>query len=116
VFTQKIKIKNNAPFKITGTVESMVCNAEMCLPPEVVDLSFGMNGAEDINTELSVSGDVSKIIPQLPNMKIDEPLSDCGEKKEVSNVWLVFLFGFIGGLIALLTPCVFPMIPLTVSF
>lgn len=116
IFTQKIKIKNNAPFRIEGTLESMVCNAEMCLPPEIVDLDFAMNGASISNAEIGVAGDVSKIIPQLPNMKIDDPLSDCGEKKEISNVWLVFLFGFIGGLIALLTPCVFPMIPLTVSF
>ena len=43
-------------------------------------------------------------------------MENCGEKKIINNVWLVFLFGFIGGLIALLTPCVFPMIPLTVSF
>ena len=33
-----------------------------------------------------------------------------------SSIWNIFLLGFFGGLIALLTPCVFPMIPLTVSF
>lgn len=45
------------------------------------------------------------------------PLSDCGGQKEKKDglVWL-FVFGFIGGLLALLTPCVFPMLPLTVSF
>lgn len=117
IFTQKIKIKNNAPFRIEGTLESMVCNAEMCLPPEIVDLDFAMNGASISNAEIGVAGDVSKIIPQLPNMKIDNPVGNCGnEKEEISNVWMVFLFGFLGGLIALLTPCVFPMIPLTVSF
>ena len=46
------------------------------------------------------------------------PLGNCGEEdttKDLGLIW-TFLFGFLGGLIALLTPCVFPMIPLTVSF
>src|SRR5690606_14402385 len=45
------------------------------------------------------------------------PLSDCGGEKESRDglMWL-FVFGFAGGLLALLTPCVFPMLPLTVSF
>jgi thiol:disulfide interchange protein DsbD len=45
------------------------------------------------------------------------PLSSCGgveEKKE--GLFWTFLFGFIGGLLALLTPCVFPMLPITISF
>ncbi len=46
------------------------------------------------------------------------PLGNCGNEDTTRNLSLVwtFLFGFLGGLIALLTPCVFPMIPLTVSF
>lgn len=119
VFTQVIKIKNNSPFKVTGLVESMVCNAEMCLPPEEVDFSFSING-EVVSTDKSdenSNSDLSSIIPNLPNVNLDAPLSDCGEEKEeVSGSWMVFVFGFLGGLLALLTPCVFPMIPLTVSF
>jgi thiol:disulfide interchange protein DsbD len=48
--------------------------------------------------------------------KFAKPISDCGQKEEPLTTWLVFLFGLGGGLAALLTPCVFPMIPLTVSF
>ena len=45
------------------------------------------------------------------------PLGDCGgENTKGAGLMMTFIFGFIGGLIALLTPCVFPMIPLTVSF
>lgn len=57
------------------------------------------------------------------NLKINsinykKPLTDCGinTESESSNHWWILFLGFIGGLIALLTPCVFPMIPLTVSF
>lgn len=70
----------------------------------------------------------SKIGPKINNGKIDQkieslfstykkPLSNCGgttEKKE-GLLW-TFLFGILGGFIALLTPCVFPMLPITVSF
>lgn len=43
-------------------------------------------------------------------------VNDCGQKEEPLTTWLAFVLGFAGGLLALLTPCVFPMIPLTVSF
>jgi thiol:disulfide interchange protein DsbD len=48
--------------------------------------------------------------------KFKTPLSDCGKQEEPITTWLAFILGFGGGLLALLTPCVFPMIPLTVSF
>ncbi|MCC7332132.1 MAG: thioredoxin family protein [Flavobacteriales bacterium] len=119
IFTQIVTIKNKQPFKIKGTVESMVCNAEMCLPPEVVDFEFNINGATQSNSSdsVAVTTDLSSVVPQLPNLKLDTPIGQCGdEKEEVSGTWMVFVFGFLGGLLALLTPCVFPMIPLTVSF
>ena len=57
------------------------------------------------------------------NLKIasidhENPLTDCGNaaEKKSENYWQYLLLGFLGGFIALLTPCVFPMIPLTVSF
>jgi len=41
---------------------------------------------------------------------------DAGEAEDLSSFWMIFIGGFIGGLLALMTPCVFPMIPMTVSF
>jgi thiol:disulfide interchange protein DsbD len=58
----------------------------------------------------------ASIIPSLSNVDLQNPKGNCGTKNESRDIWMVFLFGFLGGLIALLTPCVFPMIPLTVSF
>lgn len=65
--------------------------------------------------------ETSKLDPkQLKIASIDfqKPLTDCGTAtaKVDENYWTYLFLGFIGGLIALLTPCVFPMIPLTVSF
>ena len=55
---------------------------------------------------------------KIIGMDAENPLTDCGvtKQKNNENFWTYLLLGFIGGMIALLTPCVFPMIPLTVSF
>lgn len=77
---------------------------------------------------LTTDVNINTLGPKISGNKIDqkipslyethkEPLSDCGGEKESRDglIWL-FVFGFAGGLLALLTPCVFPMLPLTVSF
>ncbi|WP_241317185.1 protein-disulfide reductase DsbD family protein, partial [Chryseobacterium arthrosphaerae] len=55
---------------------------------------------------------------KIETIDFKNPLTDCGTASEKvdENYWTYLFLGFIGGLIALLTPCVFPMIPLTVSF
>ncbi len=55
---------------------------------------------------------------KIASIEHENPLTDCGvtKQKNSENFWTYLLLGFFGGLIALLTPCVFPMIPLTVSF
>ncbi len=55
----------------------------------------------------------------LPAANTKVPADACGEGTQdtkKSSGWAVFFLGFLGGLIALITPCVFPMIPVTVSF
>ena len=53
----------------------------------------------------------------ITSININDPVADCGDDiKKDSSLFTIFLLGFLGGFIALLTPCVFPMIPLTVSF
>ena len=104
--------------------EFIVCNSSMCLPPELIEVEFDLNTGNGINSleksDVEANLDVESIIPYLPNVDLDNPKGNCVDSEEdnqdVSNVWVVFFMGFIGGLIALLTPCVFPMIPLTVSF
>tara|TARA_R110000868_G_scaffold75201_2_gene217190 strand:+ start:1131 stop:3620 length:2490 start_codon:yes stop_codon:yes gene_type:complete len=117
IFVQKVNSINEL---ITGEFEFMVCNEVMCLPPEIIEFQIDLSTGKGYNlldiTESSEDTDISTIVPELPNVNLDSPIGDCGEKTEVRNLWLVFIFGFLGGLIALLTPCVFPMIPLTVSF
>jgi len=123
-FTQKLKV-NDPAVSVTGFLTYMACDDKQCLPPTDVPFSFTpadmkvLSGAEVDNsgssggatTALDFAGGFLK--PDL-----DSPVSECGETviKERKGMWSIFALGFIGGLIALLTPCVFPMIPLTVSF
>ena len=74
-------------------------------------------------TETAVTTPTSTVAPEQKGLKVSSidfqnPLTDCGMEKQENNenFWTYLLLGFFGGLIALLTPCVFPMIPLTVSF
>lgn len=94
VFTQTVKVKSDSAFSITGQLEFMVCNDSMCLPPETKEFSF-------------------RIEPQKKNGSQTEINEEEGSG---SSFLGIFLKGFLGGLAALLTPCVFPIIPLTVSF
>ena len=95
VFTQKIKVISSKDFKIEGNVYFMVCDEKQCLPPEEVKFSFDIKAAADGTTSSS-----------------EEPL----DEKEAGGMWWLFFISFLSGFAALLTPCVFPMIPMTVSF
>lgn len=54
---------------------------------------------------------------KIPTIDINNPVSQCGDTGTKNKSLLtIFLLGLLGGLIALLTPCVFPMIPVTVTF
>ena len=95
IFQQKIKILTDQPGTIKGFVYFMCCDNEKCLPPSEVEFSLGFNAA-----------------------KITEPATvdiNTTESKD-SGLWWLFFFSFLAGLAAILTPCVFPMIPMTVSF
>lgn len=117
IFTQRITVEGT-PGTVKGGVLFMLCDDSMCLPPDVVDfeinLATGSGGFVSLDTEEGL--DISTLIPHLPRLDLENPAGECGEVETYDSYWTVFFFGFIGGLLALLTPCVFPMIPLTVSF
>ena len=130
--TQKIKIKQsdvNSPVK--GSIEFMVCNNEKCLPPDEVPFTINLlTGINSANTSQIINASTSQLTNQPTTELITNPSlltldkslaqSNCDgtETKNLnsSNWLMIFVLGFGGGLLALLTPCVFPMIPLTVSF
>ncbi len=113
--------------KIEGVITYQGCNDESCIPPtkEPFELTYGI--VPDANVARSDSMETARhpasSYAGTPNsdslwqpVVFPEVGPDTITDISGSSWWYIFLWGFIGGLIALLTPCVWPMIPLTVSF
>lgn len=136
VFEQVVKV--TSPTTVKGELEYMVCDDKTCLPPASLPFSFELivgntdnqkkndtavtigNTSED--TSINSPSEQAAISLQdyykqfFNKERFGTAEVDCGTKEEPITTWLAFILGFGGGLLALLTPCVFPMIPLTVSF
>lgn len=144
-FVQKFKI-TDASYQIEGYLEYGACNDENCLPPTEVPFSFSGKGnaatatvatsetkAETVNqpaAENSVAE--ATAIDSAPTVALSDnetsvqdywtpvikELNSYGETtSQQDRSWIyIFFAGFIGGLLALFTPCVWPIIPMTVSF
>lgn len=126
-FVQKLKI-TAANYFIEGYLEYGSCNDENCLPPTEVPFTFSGQGAADAPAAApaeekkaekpasNVSSAVSTADYWTP---VVEKLNAFGEEtaQTTDQSWFyIFFAGFIGGLLALFTPCVWPIIPMTVSF
>lgn len=116
---QPIRLKTDQPFELSGYVEFMCCDDETCLPPTEADFSFQINekdesaaSSTDANEEPAASSIDAKEESAAP-VKI---VTGKGKEASPETLWLFFFFSFLAGLAAILTPCVFPMIPMTVSF
>ncbi len=116
-------IKSTSATVISGSLEYMSCDESKCLPPEYIEFKIDLaTGKQVVDAPVSsgphVNGSfVDHSVASL-QATYENPVSDCGTQKEEksTNLWWMLIFGMINGFIALLTPCVFPMIPLTVSF
>ena len=135
-FVQKLKL-TGGDYQVTGYLEYGACNDENCLPPTQVEFSFSGKAegasasvqaetpAEKVDTATapavigSADGPTSVVVSDndLWSPVIDE-LNALGETTSQEDMsWLyIFITGFVGGLLALFTPCVWPIIPMTVSF
>lgn len=116
VFTQKIKLLKPDVNQLDVNLFYQVCK-EVCIPADH-DFSFVFDGSVATNTKESVD---ERSLAMGSSLRLDlknkELLNNTAEDIGAgSGLWVIFGLGFLGGLIALLTPCVFPMIPLTVSF
>lgn len=143
-FVQKIKL-TGGNYKISGYLEYGACNDENCLPPTSVDFSYSGTAPAAASTDKTAAG-ATETAPAEEAAPADtataatdsvapaaaasldgttdywtpviDELNSFGEQKgEDSHSWIyIFLTGLAGGLLALFTPCVWPIIPMTVSF
>ena len=98
---QRIKLKTDKPVEIKGFVIFMSCNDETCTPPEETKFSFKFNQTEQSSTKIEESV-----------VGLDGGMNNGSGQ----TLWLFILISALAGFAAILTPCVFPMIPMTVSF
>jgi thiol:disulfide interchange protein len=121
VMKRKIVITSATDFTLTGVFSFQVCDeAGKCLMPHEYPISLKVKGSTivTINDSIppSVSKDTNSIIADK-EAKIDSKIINKTPKKESKkSMLLIFFISFLSGFAALLTPCVFPMIPMTVSF
>lgn len=141
-FIQKINV-TSSEYSVKGEIIYMGCNDQTCLPPTPEDFSFsGSKKTTNILTtekqeiakeEQTSAADSNKttVAPKIENKNsidklynteslwapvISELNSYTDKEEENSSLLFIFIAGFLGGLLALITPCVWPMIPMTVSF
>jgi thiol:disulfide interchange protein len=123
-FKQTIKVTNPKLKTIKVYVEYQVCK-EQCIQgdntftftlPEIK--TAAMETASDVVTadSSSVALDSSSVVSVDTEKNTKEIASTSAPKEEKKGLWAIFFLAFFGGFAALLTPCVFPMIPMTVSF
>ena len=144
-FKQKFKLKDGTkPADVVAEIMYQTCDDRVCLAPNTLEFNQKITpkGATEViaDDKTAEKDSLTPIVDTLeetaatkttvvatpkldpkqlkiPSINIAKPLTDCGiGNKLETNYWKILILGFVGGLIALLTPCVFPMIPLTVSF
>lgn len=106
LYKQRIRSLSSEPFEIKVLLEFQACSSVNCLAPDRREFTFYVNGTKDALKEPAA---------KTAGSKNESPTYEQKERK--SGFWINILFlGFLGGLAAVLMPCVFPMIPLTVGF
>ncbi|MFZ1306452.1 MAG: cytochrome c biogenesis protein CcdA [Ferruginibacter sp.] len=112
VVLQKINLSGTVPAKLKVTLLFNTANNDAFIPEEK-KIEIDMEGGVDVSSS-------NRIL--ISTIDLNNPVNDCGgtgitaEESASGGLLTIFLLGFLGGLVALITPCVFPMIPLTVSF
>jgi cytochrome c biogenesis protein CcdA/thioredoxin-related protein len=101
-----IKIAGTVPAKLQGALLYTYGRDNEFYPSTPFSFSVALEGGVEVSAQVKIA-----------SIDINHPVNDCGDEgTENKSILSIFLLGFLGGLVALLTPCVFPMIPVTVTF
>ena len=129
-FVQKIKLTSDKPVLVSGLLSYQTCNDESCIPGDSefsfnVPGSTALIGASENKTDVKAEADIPATIVEPTIAKVDQATAKAEVKPIANNdefsgknrsLWWFFVQAFAWGLLAILTPCVFPMIPMTVSY
>lgn len=126
-FTQKVKLLGGK-YRLQGYLRYGACNDETCLPPTTYE--FDVEGTAEGGAAAAAAQPAKNDAPDAaadaetfsanplwrPVVSELSAFDNVGTSEASRSMWLTFLLGFGGGFLALLTPCVWPIIPMTVSF
>ena len=126
-FTQKVKLLGGK-YRLQGYLRYGACNDETCLPPTTYE--FDVEGTAEGGAAAAAAQPAKNDAPAAsadaetfsanplwrPVVSELSAFDNIGTSEAARSMWLTFLLGFGGGFLALLTPCVWPIIPMTVSF
>ncbi|HEY0677576.1 MAG TPA: cytochrome c biogenesis protein CcdA, partial [Chitinophagaceae bacterium] len=105
-FTFTVNIKGDVPAQLMGTMNYTYGRGDEFYPLNPFSFSVPLEGGVSSASRIKIA-----------SIDVKNPVNNCGDDStEGKGLFGIFLLGLIGGLIALVTPCVFPLIPLTVSF
>lgn len=146
VLTQRIERTTNEPFTVTGYIEYMSCDDSRCLPPSEEEFTFTFAGnaaaplkeptktetettaQTDLNQDdtenqptgdsdtIPVSAEKEPMTDPEENSLTDQATTEDQKPAASGTLWGTFIIALLAGLGGLLTPCVYPMIPMTVSY
>ncbi|MCM1449932.1 MAG: thioredoxin family protein [Clostridiales bacterium] len=123
-FRQDFKVVDGTSNNINVSISYQACNGSSCIAPSRDEFKLNINGGaiqpeteptevatehKEVSSTVTNNISASDLWAPVVNENTAEPISS-------SPWWLIFIWGFGGGLLALLTPCVWPLIPMTVSF
>lgn len=115
-FNQRIVLSDNDVDFVNQIVYYQVCDDRVCIFQEQ-ELMFNLSGISNLNkTVFDYNSVKSELVINFNNKELISSGQDISSSYISNNYLNLFILGFLGGVLALLTPCVFPMIPLTVSF
>jgi len=104
-WTVSIELPGELPAQLSGELLYTFGNGEAFYPSTVFPFTVHLAGGKSV---ASVKWNA---------IDMQHPVRDCGDQTNTDqSLWTIFLLGILGGLIAFLTPCVFPMVPVTVTF
>ena len=113
---QKIRVKNaDRPFSLKGTFRTMCCEDTSCFPPEYQDFEYSQGEGAEMPSAPAV-GKKSGSEVEAVSADVAGAVSGDAEREQAPFDWGLVLQAILWGFAMLLTPCVFPMIPMTVSF
>ncbi len=113
---QKIRVKNaDRPFSLKGTFRTMCCEDTSCFPPEYQDFEYSQGEGAEMPSAPAV-GKKSGSEVEAVSADVAGAVSGDAKREQAPFDWGLVLQAILWGFAMLLTPCVFPMIPMTVSF